>query len=252
MSRRRLADNRPALQCVVDLPPVPNFLSRALDSNLTTPSLINTLPLPSKSQSAAIPITPVAQIMPHTPENPPSCTQEGTRKPKQRLKLNLDTVKASRTLEDHLTRLSPSLPFTPLETPTICANAEGGINPFDLPQRLNALKVESTPSPPTSSGGHSLSSSPAQKASRHPPIVVAIPRRLSYRLSVALPPSPLSAVTPRGRSQTSEVMLASPLDLQNRYLRKTASGHPDTPMLKPACSPLVTSGSPVGYFSLQA
>lgn len=251
MSLRRLASNRPALHCHVDLPPIPIFPLQLDDSSLNTPALLTILPLDPRLRSDEKPLTPIAQIMPHTPENPPQCTHHDTRKPKHKLKLDIDTAKPQRALEKDSSAPSPDLPFTPLETPTLCGSVESDGYPFDLTQRLSALKMGISPSPPNNpSGNQPTSSSPARKTFKHL-LPITIPRRLSYRLSTPHSLSPLSTnVTPRG-SQTSEAaMLASPLDLQNRSLRKTVYGLPDTPILKPACSPLNGSSPPLSYFSL--
>lgn len=85
MSFRRLASNRPALQCKVDMPPAPIFPSELCvtpATGLLTPSKAAISPLPlslrqfsiaySKTRtSSASPVTPIDQIMPTTPLSPP-------------------------------------------------------------------------------------------------------------------------------------------------------------------------------------
>ena len=188
--------------------------------------------------------------MPHTPENPPVYTLQSSRQPKQKLSLGLDAVKLEPSPENDYTDLSSNLAFTPLETPTLGGLADREDYLFDLPQRLNALKMGATFSPAGQNNGQSVTSSPAGGTSRRPSL--AIPRRLSYRLNTPLSPSPLSITASRGFPSPETAALASPLDLQNQFIHTKTSGFPDTPTLKPSCSPLIASGSPLGYFSLQA
>ena len=84
MSLRRLASNRPALQCKVDMPPAPVFPSSlhipTTPGLLTPGKAISPLPLSLRQfslaysqtrTSSASPVTPIDQIMPKTPLSPP-------------------------------------------------------------------------------------------------------------------------------------------------------------------------------------
>ena len=114
MFQRRSALNRPVLRCRVDLPPAPILPCQVTGSALSTPALGA-----NSTISTGIPITPIAQIMPHTPQTPPVCTLQSTRQPKQKLRLGLDAVKLEPSPENDYTDLSSNLAFTPLETPTL-------------------------------------------------------------------------------------------------------------------------------------
>ncbi|CAL1703769.1 unnamed protein product [Somion occarium] len=251
MSRRRLASNRPALRCLVDLPPIPTF---STPTALPPPSLSSNAFLPTTVTSGSIPVTPVTQIM-HTPDNPPPQTQDATCKPTGKLKLNIDTIKSIHpgrsTVRDPMA-VSPYLPFTPLDTPTLHASLEGDVYPFDLTQRLSGLKMGMTPSPPYSRLGKPPSPSSARKTPRRLPFT--LPRRLSYRLSAPLSPSPLSMLACRGLRASDAITLASPLDIQKHSFHpKKSVGVAESPKGQAkSCSPAPNDNSPLGYFTFVA
>lgn len=237
MSRRRIASKIPALDYLVEMPPVSDFLSAHPMCPAKTSNILNS------SASAHFPenmnpVTPLDQII-HTPEEPPSPCRSRFLASKPKLSI-LTTIRAAPIQQYDMNANtepdSPYLPFTPLDSPT-CLDSPT----LEVVSHFTQLKVGDTPAPRTTSPP-SIIKTTNHKTPRSLPF--CLPRRLSYR---AVLPSAISPLTPNmafSLSQPTEGSdLASPLSLRRMSL-STAS-QPMTPLLP--SSPALSSRSP-GYF----
>ncbi|KAH8102855.1 hypothetical protein BXZ70DRAFT_926831 [Cristinia sonorae] len=219
MSKRRIASKRPALDCVVEIPPSSGFMSVYFQD----PTGQKAFPaLAALSGDTNTPITPLDQIIAGTPQDPPTLCRTGMRtfKPKPKLSI-LTTIRPAhfslaRKGIDPLDELdSPYIPFTPLESPSSCfpsptLEVSNRLSKLDISPFVRDKSASPTVAPPsqTTTSNTGVNGTPRK-------LPFSLPRRLSYKLAIPSMSSPLTPNTANSLMQPTEGNdLASPLALR--------------------------------------